>query len=86
MCSKPVTSLFAINNNPGGGEMMFTCNDEEVIRPIVVVKVCGIEYHTFRVSDAAGLQGSADVQWKKVVMLMAPATARIEIHKVTVAT
>ena len=71
-------------------------DDDKVIHPVVIVNVDGIECRALIDSGAASSYASAklldklgkkpiDVKYKKVEMLMATTTTRMEIHKATIA-
>lgn len=74
---------------------MSSFDDDKVIYPVVVVKVGGIECRALLDSGASSCYASAklldmlgkqptEIKPKKVVMLMASTTARMEIYKTTV--
>ena len=75
--------------------MMSTCDGDKVIHPVVVIKVDGVECRALVDSGAASSYASAklldtlgkkpaEVKYKKVEMLMASTTTRMEIHKSTI--
>ena len=74
---------------------MSTCDGDKVIHPIVVIKIDGVECRALVDSGAASFYASAklldtlrkkpaEVKYKKVEMLMAFTTTRMEIHKSTI--
>ena len=96
ICSKRHHTSICDQSQFKGEKMMSACNDDKVVHPIVVVKVGGIECRALIDSGAASSYASAklldklgkqptDVNYKKVEMLMATTTTRMEVHKATVA-
>lgn len=74
---------------------MFSLGDDKVVYPVVVFKVGGIECRSLLDSDASSCYAFAklldllgkqptEIKPKKIEMLMASATARMEIFKSTV--
>ena len=75
--------------------MMSTCDGDKVFHPIVVIKVDGVECRALVDSGAASCHASSklldslgkkptEVKYKKVEMLMASTTTRMEIHNSTI--
>ncbi|CAB4041191.1 Hypothetical predicted protein, partial [Paramuricea clavata] len=70
--------------------MMSTCDGDKVIHPIVVIKVDGVECRALvdsgassKLLDSLGKKPT-EVKYKKVEMLMASTTTRMEIHNSTI--
>ncbi|XP_078345136.1 uncharacterized protein LOC144667518 [Oculina patagonica] len=94
-CSRRHHTSICIDQKPKGESVMSSVDDDKVIYPVVVVKVGGIECRALLDSGASSCYASAklldllgkrptEIKPKKVVMLMASTTAKMEIYKSTV--
>ena len=95
LCSKRHHTSICETKKPDGENMMSTCDGDKVIHPIVVIKVDGVECRALVDSGAASCYASSklldslgkkptEVKYKKVEMLMASTTTRMEIHNSTI--
>ena len=95
-CSKRHHTSICEESKPKGEKLLSVPDDDKVIHPVVIVNVDGIECRALIDSGAASSYASAklldklgkkpiDVKYKKVEMLMATTTTRMEIHKATIA-
>ena len=94
-CSRRHHTSICTDQQPKGESVMSSVDDDKVIYPVVVVKVGGIECRALLDSGASSCYASAklldmlgkqptEIKPKKVVMLMASTTAKMEIYKSTV--
>ena len=95
LCSRRHHTSICNDQHLKGESVMFPLGDDKVVYPVVVVKVGGIECCTLLDSSASSCYVSAklldllgkqltEITPKKIEMLMASATARMEIFKTTV--
>ncbi|CAB4039723.1 Hypothetical predicted protein [Paramuricea clavata] len=95
LCSKGHHTSICETKKPNRANMMSTCDGYKVIHPIVVIKVDCVECRALVDSGAASCYASSklldslgkkptEVKYKKMEMLMAFTTTRMEIHNSTI--
>ena len=95
LCSRRHHTSICNDQHLKGESVMSSLGDDKVVYPVVVVKVGGIECRALLDSGASSCYASAklldllgkqptEIKPKKIEMLMASATARMEIFKTTV--
>ena len=94
LCSKRHHTSIC-GEQPRRGTMMSSFDDEKVVYPVVVVNIGGIECRALIYSGAASSYASAklldklgkqptEVKPRKVMMLMASTTTKMEMYQTTV--